>query len=50
VSFLVEIPLDAYCENAFARFSPRADFSIETARALMWMAQLAYEVRDGARR
>ncbi|MDT3685856.1 MAG: lipase family protein [Pseudorhodoplanes sp.] len=46
MSFLVEIPLDAYCEDAFARFSPRAAFSIETARALMWMAQLAYEVRD----
>jgi len=46
VSFLVEIPLDAYRDDAFAAFSAKADFDVGTARALMWMSQLAYEVRD----
>lgn len=46
MSFLVEIPLDAYREDAFAQFSAGAGFSLGTARAMMWMAQLAYEVRD----
>ncbi len=46
MSFLVEIPLDAYRDDAFAQFSARAGFHVGTARALMWMAQLAYEVRD----
>jgi pimeloyl-ACP methyl ester carboxylesterase len=46
LSFLVEIPLEAYRDDAFAQFSVSRDFSIGTARAMMWMAQLAYEVRD----
>jgi triacylglycerol lipase len=46
VSFLVEIPLAAYREDAFSHFSPSRDFSVGTARAMMWLAQLAYEVRD----
>jgi len=46
VSFLVEIPLEAYRPDAFADFSPQPGFRIGTARAMMWMAQLAYEVRD----
>lgn len=50
MSFLVEIPLDAYSDDAFARFLPSAGFNLGTARAMMWMAQLAYEVRDARRK
>jgi triacylglycerol lipase len=46
VSFLVEIPLEAYRDDAFAHFTVSDGFHIGTARAMMWMAQLAYEVRD----
>lgn len=46
MSFLVEIPLENYRDDAFARFSPGTGFDIATARGLMWLAQLAYEVRD----
>lgn len=46
MSFLVEIPLEAYRDDAFAQFAAAGEFQIGTARALMWMAQLAYEVRD----
>ncbi len=46
MSFLVELPLEAYADHLFDDFAPDADFRIGTARALMWMSQLAYEVRD----
>jgi triacylglycerol lipase len=46
MSFLVELPLAAYRADVFDHFTPGSDFHIGTARALMWMAQLAYEVRD----
>ncbi len=46
MSFLVELPLDAYVADAFERFKPETDFHLGTARALMWISQLAYEVRD----
>jgi hypothetical protein len=46
LSFLVEIPLEAYRDDAFSHFAAETDFNIGTARALMWMSQLAYEVRD----
>jgi hypothetical protein len=46
VSFLVEIPLEAYRDDAFAHFTVGDGFHIGTARAMMWLAQLAYEVRD----
>jgi hypothetical protein len=46
LSFLVEIPLEAYRTDAFARFAPSDTFHLGTARAMMWLAQLAYEVRD----
>jgi pimeloyl-ACP methyl ester carboxylesterase len=45
LSFLVELPLDAYAGRRFEGFVPEAGFSPGTARAMMWMAQLAYEVR-----
>ena len=46
MSFLVELPLEAYADHLFDDFAPDSGFRIGTARALMWMSQLAYEVRD----
>jgi len=46
LSFLVELPLETYADHLFDDFAPDADFRIGSARALMWMSQLAYEVRD----
>src|SRR5262245_45455658 len=43
MSFVVELPLELYSGDAFADFKPDADFHLGTARALMWMSQLAYE-------
>jgi hypothetical protein len=45
MSFLVELPLAAYADHVFDDFAPDKDFRIGTARAMMWMSQLAYEVR-----
>ena len=46
MSSLVELPLETYADHLFDDFAPDADFRVGTARALMWMSQLAYEVRD----
>jgi hypothetical protein len=43
MSFLVELPLELYDRDAFAGFRPGGGFNLGTARALMWMSQLAYE-------
>lgn len=44
MSTLVEFPVEAYSETAFGDFNPdTADFTIGSARALMWASQLAYE-------
>jgi triacylglycerol lipase len=43
VSFLVEIMESAYPANALSGFTGGSDFSLDNARALMWMSQLAYE-------
>jgi hypothetical protein len=45
MSFLVELPLATYAGHLFDDFAPDKDFRIGTARAMMWMSQLAYEVR-----
>lgn len=50
MSFLVELPLQAYRTDAFERFSLQPEFNIGTARALMWLSQLAYEVRDASQK
>jgi triacylglycerol lipase len=50
LSFLVELPLETYADHLFDDFAPDTDFRIGTARALMWMSQLAYEVRDAQRK
>lgn len=47
MSDFVQFPQAVYdaAGNVFSTFAPaRADFAIENARALMWFAQLAYEV------
>ncbi len=48
MSFLVELPASAYDDAAFDDFTAAADFRIGTARAMMWLSQLAYEARDQA--
>ena len=45
MSILVELPEDQYSPIAFANFAPRAGFDLNTARAMAWMSQLAYETR-----
>jgi hypothetical protein len=42
MSFLVRLPADLYSRNAFDAFAATG-FSIGTARAMAWLAQLAYE-------
>jgi triacylglycerol lipase len=46
MSILVSFPIETYEEHgagAFKGFAPKAEFTIENARALMWFTQLAYE-------
>ena len=42
MSFLIRLPFDRYERDAFAGFA-HGPFSIGTARAAMWLAQLSYE-------
>lgn len=44
MSNFVQFPLAEFDRNAFDGFTPTSDFSLPNARALMWFAQLAYEV------
>jgi hypothetical protein len=50
VSFLVEIPEHTYIGGAFDDFSSDAEFRLGTARAMMWLSQLAYETRHAQRK
>jgi hypothetical protein len=43
MSRLVEISAEEYSPSAFAKFDASGGFSIDNARAMMWMSQLAYE-------
>ena len=43
MSVLVELPEDDYSSSAFNAFVPAAAFDMGTARAMMWLSQLAYE-------
>ncbi len=43
MSFLVELPVGLYNKGAFASFQATSEFDFRTARALMWMSQLAYD-------
>lgn len=46
MSIFVELPEDHYSATAFGGFAPRADFDMGTARAMIWLCQLAYESDD----
>jgi hypothetical protein len=48
MSNFVQFPEAAYDRAAFAGFAPTRDFTLGNARALMWFAQLAYEVGASA--
>ncbi len=43
---LLSLPIETYPKDAFAGFDPESGFSIGNARAMIWLSQLAYEVRD----
>ena len=43
MSFLTELPEDFYARDALRGFDPAGPFSLGTARAMMWLSQLAYE-------
>ncbi|MGV7218964.1 lipase family protein [Bradyrhizobium sp. UFLA05-112] len=43
MSFLVERPPEQYDRAAFSGFNTSDTFNLGTARAMMWMSQLAYE-------
>jgi triacylglycerol lipase len=49
MSFLVEMDRGAYPDAALNNFTATAPFSLDNARALMWMSQLAYETADRAK-
>jgi triacylglycerol lipase len=43
MSFLVQLSRSAYPGHALDKFAATAPFSLNNARSMMWMAQLAYE-------
>ena len=49
MSFLVELPKEAYPANALDGFEVRSDFKLENAQAMMWLSQLAYETPEKAK-
>jgi hypothetical protein len=49
MSILTELPVDWYPDDAFEGFSDTSSFAPGTARALMWLAQLAYESAGSAK-
>jgi triacylglycerol lipase len=48
MSNFVQFPESHYDRAAFAGFAPTRDFTLDNARAMMWFAQLAYEVGTSA--
>jgi len=46
MSIFVELPDDHYSATAFGGFAPGRDFDMGTARAMIWLCQLAYESDD----
>lgn len=46
MSFLVEMSRGAYPSGALASFAADPQFSLDDARAMMWMSQLAYETAN----
>ena len=45
MSFLVAMARAHYHDNAFDAFTASPGYSLENARAMMWMSQLAYDTR-----
>ncbi len=43
MSVFVELNRSQYPDNALNRFAPTSEFSLDNARAMMWLSQLAYE-------
>src|SRR5882724_4013623 len=46
MSFLVRLDEDKYPTNALDKFTATKQFSLDNARAMMWLSQLAYETDD----
>src|ERR1700738_3260231 len=46
MSFLVELPREAYPDQALDLLSVTPNFSLDNARAMMWLSQLAYETAN----
>ena len=49
MSILTELPSSWYQDDAFQGFSDALCFTPQTARALMWLSQLAYEDADSGK-
>jgi triacylglycerol lipase len=49
MSFLVELPREAYSEHALDLFTVSPNYSLDNARAMMWLSQLAYETAHRAK-
>lgn len=49
MSFLVALPLSAYPAEALDGLGADSGFSLGSARAMMWMSQLAYETGERAK-
>jgi triacylglycerol lipase len=45
MSFLVELPEDQFNPEAFGNGVPVGGFNMNSARAMAWISQLAYETR-----
>lgn len=46
MSFLVAMARAHYHDNAFDAFTASSGYSLENARAMMWMSQLAYDTDE----
>jgi triacylglycerol lipase len=46
MSIFVELPRNAYPDNALAGFTATPGYKLDNARAMMWLSQLAYETAD----
>jgi triacylglycerol lipase len=46
MSFPVELPFRSYCRANLANLTVASGYDLETARAMAWLSQLAYETRD----
>jgi Lipase (class 3) len=49
MSFLVSLDRREYQDGAMTLFRPTPGYTLDNARAMMWMAQLAYDTDDGGK-